>query len=139
MIAVLDTNVLVSGLMFSANPPGRILDLIRAGRVRLAVDDRILAEYDEVLARPAFARYFTPEDCDRILGVIRFDALHVVCSERFSGLPDPEDACFAECASAAASPLVTGNFRHFPPAILGRVSILSPSQFLDAYHQAGIP
>jgi uncharacterized protein len=136
MTAVLDTNVLVSGLMFSANPPGRILDLVRAGKLQLVVDDRILAEYDEVLARPSFARYFTVEDCDRILGLIRYEAMPVICSERFADLPDPDDACFAECALAAEVPLVTGNLRHFPPAIQQRISILSPSQFLDVFHQA---
>ncbi len=136
MIVVLDTNVLVSGLMFSANPPGRILDLMRAGELQLAVDDRILAEYDEVLARPSFARYFSVEDRDRILGLIRAEALPVVCSERFADLPDPDDSCFAECALAAAAPLVTGNLRHFPPAIQQRVRILSPSQFLDVFHHA---
>ncbi len=135
MIAVMDTNVLLSGLMFSANPPGRILDLVRAGALQLAVDDRILAEYRDVVARPAFARYFPAEDRDRILSLIRFEAVPVLCSERFTDLPDPDDACFAEVALAAGVPLITGNRRHFPPATLQRVTILSPTQFLDLFHK----
>lgn len=136
MKVVLDTNVLVSGLMFSANPPGRILDLMRAGELQLVVDDRIVAEYTEVLARPSFTRYFTAEDRERILNLIRFEALPVVCSRRFADLPDPDDACFAEAALAAAVPLVTGNLRHFPPAVQDQISVLSPVQFLDFFHQA---
>jgi len=136
MIAVLDTNVLVSGLMVAANPPGRILDLVRSGRLRLAADDRVLAEYGEVLTRPHFACYFSKEDCERILGFIRFDALPVLCVDRFTDLPDPDDACFAECAAAANVPLVTGNLRHFPAKLRKRITVWTPSQFLDGFHRA---
>ena len=58
MIVVLDTNVLVSGLMSPGNPPGRIIDFLRAGDITLAIDDRILAEYCAVLARENFRNYF---------------------------------------------------------------------------------
>lgn len=136
MIAVLDTNVLVSGLMIAANPPGRILDLLRSGRLRLAVDDRILAEYGEVLARARFTRYFSKEDRDRILGFIRFDAVPVVCVDHFAELPDPDDACFAECAATAGVPLITGNLRHFPEKIRRRITVQTPLQFLEIFHQA---
>ena len=49
---VFDTNVLVSGLLSPAAPPGRLLDVLLARRLRLAVDDRVELEYREVLARP---------------------------------------------------------------------------------------
>ena len=39
MTIVLDTNVLVSGMIVANHPPGRIIDLLRVGSVRLAVDD----------------------------------------------------------------------------------------------------
>lgn len=67
MIVVLDTNVLVSGLMISANPPGRIVDLVREGKLRLAIDDRIFAEYENVPARPYFRTYFTLEETARVI------------------------------------------------------------------------
>ena len=49
---VLDTNVLVSGLLSPFGPPGRLVDALLARHLRIASDDRIEAEYREVLARP---------------------------------------------------------------------------------------
>ncbi|MFZ4387243.1 MAG: PIN domain-containing protein, partial [Chthoniobacterales bacterium] len=51
---VLDTNVIVSGLLSAEAPPGRILDALLDRRLKLAYDDRIEAEYRDVLARPKF-------------------------------------------------------------------------------------
>jgi len=130
MTVVLDTNVLVSGLISGAHAPGRIVDFLRAGRIRLAVDDRILDEYHDVLRRPYFRRYFTIHEANRVLAFIAVDSVHVVCSEEVNGLPDADDACFAETALAANAPLVTGNHRHFPAAKWRGIQVLSPAQFL---------
>lgn len=56
MRIVLDTNVLVSGLLNPHGSPGRLLDHFLAGDITLLVDDRILAEYGEVLRRPHLLR-----------------------------------------------------------------------------------
>ena len=42
MKVVVDTNVLVSGLINSDGYPGRIVDLLRADALQVVVDDRIL-------------------------------------------------------------------------------------------------
>ena len=52
--AVFDTNVLVAGFLSPAGPPGRIVEWLRVGSVVAVLDDRIFAEYAEVLVRPAF-------------------------------------------------------------------------------------
>ena len=59
---VLDTNVLVSGLLSPLNAPGRIIDALQIERIQLAIDDRIFLEYGEVLRRPKFERYIQPDD-----------------------------------------------------------------------------
>jgi predicted nucleic acid-binding protein len=51
---VVDTNVLVSALLRPGSLPGRVLDLVLARRVGLALDHRIFTEYDAVLSRPEF-------------------------------------------------------------------------------------
>ncbi|MBA4379668.1 MAG: hypothetical protein C0393_03100 [Anaerolinea sp.] len=51
-LIVLDTNVLVSGLLHEVSIPGNIVDLAVTRKIRLAVDERILQEYDEVTIRP---------------------------------------------------------------------------------------
>lgn len=52
---VIDTNVLVSGLLSPFGPPGRLVDALQTRRLQLAVDDRIEVEYRDVLARSRLA------------------------------------------------------------------------------------
>lgn len=54
MRIVLDTNVLLSGLLSPSGPPGNIVRLITTGTVRVCYDARILVDYRQVLLRPAF-------------------------------------------------------------------------------------
>lgn len=130
MTIVLDTNVLVSGLMSPENPPGRIIDLLRAGDITLAIDDRILDEYSAVLGRAYFRKYFSVEEKDLILDFIAYDSIRVLCTRAVPGLPDPDDACFLEVALAEQAPLVTGNERHFPERERQGAAIHTPAAFL---------
>ena len=59
IVVVADTNVLVSGLLSAHGAPARVLDLLTAGDLQAAADDRIAAEYRQVLARPRLG--FHPE------------------------------------------------------------------------------
>lgn len=131
MTIVLDTNVLVSGLMSATGTPGRIVDLLRAGVLHLAVDDRILAEYRDVLGRPELRPWFRAGAPELILGFIAHDNQQVHSSVVIRSLPDPDDVAFLEVALTAAVPLVTGNARHFPPRLRAGAEVLSPRQFLD--------
>ena len=130
MIVVLDTNVLVSGLMSPGNPPGRIIDFLRAGDISLAIDDRILAEYSAVLARDYFRKYFTVAEKDLILDFIAHDSIRVLCTQSVQGLPDLDDVCFLEVALASKAPLVTGNEKHFPVNRRQGAEVYSPAEFL---------
>jgi len=65
MKIVLDTNVLVSALLSPFGPPARVLDLILVGDLIPVFDDRILAEYRQVLARERFG--FDPGDVADLL------------------------------------------------------------------------
>ncbi len=127
---VLDTNVLVSGLISAANPPGRIIDGIRADEIQLCVDDRIFGEYREVLERPELARWVHREDSQVILDHIRSAARYITGALTIQDLPDPDDAPFAEVASMGGIPLVTGNVKHFPGTAVGSIVILTPREFL---------
>ena len=55
MLAVVDTNVLISALITPFGNAARILDMAMAGELRLLYDDRILSEYRDVLLRPKFS------------------------------------------------------------------------------------
>jgi len=60
--AVVDTNLVVGGLLSRRGAAYRLLEAWRADAFILLYSDRILEEYADVLPRPKFARYgVTPE------------------------------------------------------------------------------
>lgn len=136
MRIVLDTNVLVSGLLSPFGPPGEIVRMVSSGAVALCVDARILAEYDAVLARPRFG--FDPDSVAALLDYIDVRS-EVVASEPLKQrLPDPDDEPFLEVAAACgADCLVTGNLAHFPSDDRAGVTVLSPAQFMDGLRAEG--
>jgi putative PIN family toxin of toxin-antitoxin system len=54
MKIVLDTNVLVAGLLSPFGPCGEIVRMVSSSKVTLCIDALILSEYSEVLHRPKF-------------------------------------------------------------------------------------
>ena len=130
--AVFDTNVVVSGFLSPAGPPGRIVEWLRNGEVQAVLDDRIMAEYAEVLARPVFR--LPVAEVDLVLAVIRARSFWVEAAAQHLAhdLPDPDDAPFLECARTAGVPLVTGNLRHFPKSAAKDVVVITPAQFVTS-------
>ena len=61
--AVVDTNVLVSGLLWHGNPC-RILDAILDNRVELCLSEELLAELGDVLRRPRLAEQLAKRGLD---------------------------------------------------------------------------
>jgi putative PIN family toxin of toxin-antitoxin system len=129
MRIVLDTNILVSALLSPFGPPARVLDLILSGEIRLVYDDRMMAEYREVLARPKFG--FAPEDVADLLAFLEADGEPVTARLLSSELPDADDLPFLEVAAQAKATLVTGNTAHYPASARGAVSVLTPAEFLN--------
>src|SRR5437867_13396433 len=114
MKIVLDTNVLVSGLLRSQGNPAQVVALVLAGAVQVCLDERILAEYDEVLARPRFQ--FEPQRVREVLDKLGADGLAVDATAiPHLDLPDPDDEPFLAVALAASADfLVTGNLSDHP-------------------------
>ena len=127
---VLDTNVLISGMINPHGAPGRIVDLVREGIVELVVDDRILAEYSDVLNRPKFKSYFQSSDAQDILVFLSHSVHYVVSITHVTDIPDLDDAPFLEVALTAEVTLVTGNAPHFPVQYRNRITISSPAEFI---------
>jgi len=132
MRIVLDTNVLVAGLLSPHGPCGRIVDALLAGDLVPLVDDRILAEYAEVLRRPEFG--FATEDVDDLLEHLGAEGEQVVAPPLALVLPDATDAPFLEVALAgSAEAVITGNLKHFSEAARGGLAVLGPAPFLDGF------
>ena len=130
MKVVVDTNVLVSGIINVQDAPGRIVDLIRARELKLVVDDRILAEYRHVLLRERLRRWFTEEDARDLLAFLFLDSERIVPTIIVKDLPDPGDRPFLEVAMTAGVPLITGNSRHFPESLCRGHKVLTPAEFV---------
>ncbi len=124
---VLDTNVVISGLLSPNGPPGRLIDALLARRLVIAYDDRILHEYREVLERAKF-RF----DAERVRTFLRVMSFQVpVNAFPVKGLKasDPDNAMFLEVAAASeGKTLVTANMKNFPPAGKGKVRVLTPAE-----------
>ena len=130
MRIVLDTNVLVSGLLTPFGSSGEIVRMVFSGELILCIDARILSEYKEVLNRPKFKF-----DKNRIAILIDFIMQYgqVVSSSPLKrSLPDPDDESFLEVAIAGkVKTLITGNKVHYPSASREGIEVLSPSEFIE--------
>jgi uncharacterized protein len=129
MKIVLDTNVLVSGLLTPFGTSGEIVRMVIAGELTLCLDARILSEYREVLKRPKFG--FDQDRIDTLLGFIKQFGLFVLGTPLAEPLPDPDDEPFLEVALCGeARVLITGNKAHFPKRSTKRMNTFSPSEFI---------
>ncbi|MFH1646043.1 MAG: putative toxin-antitoxin system toxin component, PIN family [Candidatus Omnitrophota bacterium] len=132
MKVVVDTNVIVSGLVNAFSPPGVIVRMIALGDLQLCYDIRILSEYKEVLLRPKFT--FNKLDIDDFIKQIEACGIMVTGTPLGKSLPDPNDEISLEIALAGkAICLITGNLKHYPVKRCEDMLILSPTDFLDYY------
>ena len=130
MRVVLDTNVLVSGILSPHGPPAAVLRALFARRLELCLDERILAEYRDVLTRGKFS--FNEVFVKELIGFFEETGYSIVAPPVPIELPDPTDRMFIEVAVAGrADYLITGNLKHYPEDAAKRVSVISPREFLD--------
>jgi putative PIN family toxin of toxin-antitoxin system len=130
MIIVLDTNVLVSGILKPYSKAATILRLVTDGTIQLAFDLRLLSEYRDVLNRSKFN--FAKENVEGFLEQTEQEGLLVSVKPLKFHLPDPDDEPFLEVAlSGEVKAIVTGNKRHFPKKEYEGVKILSPAEFVE--------
>jgi len=132
--AVIDTNVLVSGLLSPDGAPARVLDLVIMGDLTPVFDDRILAEYRSVLSRPKFG--LTKGERKAVLDLLENIGQHINAPPLALKLPDPDDKPFIEVAVEGMWDfLVTGNKKYFPARVLARLSssllVVSPADLIS--------
>jgi putative PIN family toxin of toxin-antitoxin system len=134
MKIVLDTNVLVSGLLTPFGSSGEIVRMVSSGELILYMDARILSEYQEVLNRPKFK--FDKEHVDILLNFIIKYGQFVSSKPLKNSLPDPDDEPFLEVAiTGNVKSLITGNKVHYPYSYREGINVLSPSEFLEYYRK----
>jgi putative PIN family toxin of toxin-antitoxin system len=132
MKIVLDTNVLVSGLLTPFGSSGEIVRMLSAAILILQYDSRILLEYREILYRPKFQ--IDKEHIDTLLAYVKQNGQVVSAVPLNKHLPDLDDEPFLEVAVAGrAACLITGNKSHYPQPSRQGIRVLSPSEFIDFY------
>ncbi len=134
MKIVLDTNVLVSGLLTPFGPSGEIVRMVFSGELTVYIDARILAEYKDVLHRPKFK--FNKDHIGILLDFIKQYGQFTLSSPLKTCLPDPDDEPFLEVAIAGrVRSIVTGNTAHYPSPLREGIDIFSPSEFIEFYRK----
>ena len=128
MKVVLDTNVLVSGLITAGGACGQIVGLIAEERIQPCVDERILLEYEAVLSRPRLQ--IDARDAAGVLELIRANGEVFTPAPLAQEMPDAKDRAFLEVAATAGVVLITGNARHYPPHARAGVTVTTPTAFL---------
>ena len=124
---VLDTNIVVSGLLSPRGSPADILDAT-SKQFRCFASEFLIEEYRDVLTRSDLD--LDPRRMAKFMKDFRKVALLVVPRVRVSAARDTDDNMVIECAlEARADFVVTGNTRDFPLSFRG-VRIVTPRDFL---------
>jgi len=136
LIIVLDTNVLVAGLLNPFGKPAAIAALLTDGKLRLAFDARIMTEYQQVLNYAKFQ--FSDEIIRPLIEQLKDIGISARGIPLSKTLPDPDDDMFLEVAHASkAEALVTGNKKHFPHKVCDPIRVYLPDEFLNFYLSRG--
>lgn len=132
MRVVLDTNVLVSGLLSAQGSPGRIVDAVMAGRIVPVMSMATLAELEDVLHRPRLQIYFRRADVTPFQFLTTLHALADFVSPKASKqtIRDAKDRPFIELCATRPKPefIVTGD-RDFEQARYHGVKVIGAAEF----------
>jgi putative PIN family toxin of toxin-antitoxin system len=127
---VVDTNVLVSALLFDGKP-GKLIPLWQRGTIRPLASKEIIDEYLRVLTYPKFK--LTEEDVNFLLYheiLPYFEVIDVHPGPRIIK-KDPEDDKFIRCALAGKAKLIISGDHHLLAIkTYQKIKILTPSDFL---------
>jgi len=131
---VLDTNVLISAVLFNG-PPRAILELVIGGSVYGSLSLAILDELRDVLERPKFR--FSPEQALQVI-----EELHAVCDIVNPTIrvdvvtADPNDNIILECALESKADIIVSGDQHLLALTEFKgIQIVSPSDYLKTINE----
>ena len=127
---VVDTNVVVSALLFSGTP-GKLVPLWQGPMIRPLASKQIIDEYLRVLTYPKFK--LSEEDINFLLYheiLPYFEVVRVYSGKRIIR-KDEEDDKFIQCALAGnAKFIISGDHHLLGMKSYRKIKILSPADFL---------
>lgn len=133
MRVVIDTNVLISGLLSSNGAPSRILDAWQAGRFELVASDALVDEFKRVCAYPKLAPYLTSADVGNLINRLRAAECWLSDLPRVQLSEDADDDFLLAMAQASgADYLVTGDHAGLIAiGHIGRTQIVTAAVFVS--------
>ena len=135
MKVVLDTNVLISALLWEGLP-NKILKLVEEGKLTLCLNEFILDELFNVLQRPKFRNRI--RECNTsaeelIAGILEISNVFPNIKIPSVVKNDPDDDWVISCALISKSQsIITGDPHLLKISKFRNVSILTPRKFLSS-------
>lgn len=128
---VLDTNVIISALLFETGKPARAFQYaLQYGEILLSLD--LLEELNEVLGRKKFKRYVTDEEREAFIEALVERAILVDSLIEIQACRDPKDDKILELAvSGEAEYIISGDQDLLVLNPFQEIEILTVEEFLQ--------
>ncbi len=129
MRVVLDTNVVVSAILFGGKPQ-EILKAAVAGDLRLCISEAMVTELQGVLQRPKFG--FKAQIIQSVISELTLLAEWITPTKHFNFVKaDPADNQVIDCAvEASADYIISGDKHLLQQGKCGKVEIANPDAFI---------
>ena len=131
--AVLDTNVIVSGIIKGHSPPGQILAALFKGRFTAVTSAHLLAEVSQVLTYPKIRDkyHLTSQSTEAILTSLALFSDVIPVPHVAKLTRDPQDDLVLACAiHGNADFVVTGDSDILVLKEFRRIQLVTPQNFL---------
>ena len=128
---VVDTNVIVSGLLFGGKP-GQLIELLQKGRIKLVASKPIMDELLRVLAYPRFELSAKEIEYLFYRQILPYVDITEVPTEKPAVSEDPSDDKFIHCAlEAGVRIIITGDQHLLKLKKFQQIVIFTVSEFLE--------
>jgi uncharacterized protein len=130
---IIDTNVLMSSLFVQNSISFKAIEKARSKGLLIFSEETFL-EFELVLFRKKFDKYFSNEERLQIVEKFHGDFMFVPVTSTFQLSRDPKDDKFLNLAiDASASCIITGDSDLLILHPFGDISILAPADFLNSF------
>lgn len=130
---VIDTNVLISALLFKSSVPFHCLELATK-RGKILYSEATFQELQQVLNRSKFDKYLSQEERQVFLLKFVSECELVTIKEKITACRDEKDNKFLELAvSGNANMIITGDLDLLVLNPFQSIEILTPDNFVDRF------